>query len=127
MIFYRLSKFRPKGWAGIRRTTEQKIRKKFGTTIFLSGPRFSRKSTLKFVRVYERFSCLFLYRGCLRDSEMQALFIVLLMQYKMFLLIINFLFFITTFYCNTTVQYTITSIVENVPSRLLHTQVCSTN
>ena len=47
-------------------STSRNKKKILYTFFFLSGTRFSRKSTLKFVRLCERFSCLFFYRGCLR-------------------------------------------------------------
>ena len=43
-----------------------------------------------------------------------------LKQYKVFLLIIDFLFLITTFYCNATAQYTIVRVLLGMSSSLLH-------
>ena len=108
--------------AGIRSTaggdSTSKNKTKIWYNIFLSETRFSRKSTLKFVHLCERFSCLFFYRGCLRPRQcLQTSFIAWLKQYKVFLLIINFLFLITTFCCNTTIQCTVSSTVENRPPR----------
>lgn len=63
----------------------EKIKKKISYNIFSFVAPFSRKATLKFLHLCERFSCLFLYRGCLRDN-----------QYKLFLLII--IYFMPYFY-----------------------------
>ena len=92
-----------------------KNKKKIGITFFyleLGLPENRLQSLFIFVNdlvVYSSTAVRLRLRQCL-----QALFIAWLKQYKVFLLIINFSFLITTFYCNTTIQCTVTNIVGNV-------------